>query len=175
MTAPHHRNRGDADSSGKSHSRHTMLTVIILFCFLGIMPLLIWVSLPQEQPYNVVTSSSTLVQSAAADAGLKVCSQNGFSPEVPGAQVGILYELSPDCAAGDPAAAIRILVLGFTDTETMNAAIAMAQETYQAWPTTNTAAFMSGSTVILVQGAPSNQAVQQVSSALLESGAARIL
>ena len=162
------------DSSG-SESSHKGLTIIVLLCFLGIMPVLIWVSLPETSTYTSVTTSSPMVQTAAATAGLQICSQNAISVDVPGAQSAILYQLSPDCTETSPSSAVQILVVGFSSTDAQNAAIAEAQATHQNWQTTNTAAFTSGYTVIVVQGAPGNQAVQQISASLIEQGAVRIL
>lgn len=177
MSKPISKKHGEihADQSGHHDSGHKGLTLIILLCFLGIMPVLIWVSLPETSTYTSVTMSSAMVQSAAAAAGLQICSQNAVTVVVPGAQSAVLYQLSPDCSATSPSTIIQILVVGFTSTEAENAAIAEAQVTYQNWQTTNTEAFMSGYNVIVVQGAPGNQAVQQISTSLIEQGAVRII
>jgi hypothetical protein len=156
-------------SSGKA------LTVIIILCFLGIMPVLLWVTLPESSPYTSVTSSSSMVQVAADAAGMEICSSNGIPVNVPGATSAVLYRLSPSCSSPDPATTVQVLVVGFSSTEAENAAILQAQITYQNWKTTNTVAFYSGYNVIVIQGAPGNQAVQQISTSLTEQGAVRII
>jgi hypothetical protein len=166
---------GHADPSGQHDSGHKGLTLIVLLCFLGIMPVLIWVSLPETSTYTSVTTSSAMVQSAAAAAGLQICSESAITVAVPGAQSAILYQLSPDCSATSSSTTVKILVVGFSSTEAENAAIAEAQVTYQNWQTTNTAAFMDGYNVIVVQGAPGNEAVSMISTSLIEQGAVRII
>jgi hypothetical protein len=177
MSKPVSKKHGEshADQSGQHESNHKGLTLIVLFCFLGIMPVLIWVSLPETSTYTSVTTSSVLVQTAAAAAGLQICSQNSMTVAVPGAQSAILYQLSPDCSATSPSTTVQILVVGFTSTDAQKAAIEEAQVTYQNWQTTNTAAFMDGYNVIVVQGAPGNQAVQQISTSFIDQGAVRII
>jgi hypothetical protein len=139
------------------------------------MPLLVWVTIPEESTYTSVTTSSPMVQRAAADAGLQICSSNAITVQVPGATNAVLYGLSPSCDSPDPASGVQILVVGFSSTDAQNAAIYQAQVTYQNWRTTNTAAFTSGYNVIVVQGAPGNQDVDEISASLIEQGAVRIL
>jgi hypothetical protein len=176
MSKPISKKHGEvhAETSGQVKSSHKGLTVIILLCFLGIMPILIWASLPETSTYTSVTTSSPMVQTAAAAAGLQICSQEAITVNVPGAQSAILYQLSPDCANTSPSTTVQILVVGFSSTEAQNAAIAEAQATQKSWKTTNTAAFTSGYNVIVVQGAPENQAVQEISASLIEQGAVRV-
>ena len=168
---------GDSHSpkSRSSESGHKGLVIIILLCFLGIMPILIWVSIPETSPYSTVTTANAMVQSAAAAAGLQICAQNAMNVEVPGAQSAALYQLSPDCSIQMPSTTVQILVIGFSSTDAQNAAIAEAQVTHKNWQTTNTAAFTSGYHVIVVQGAPGNQAVQDISATLIDQGAVRII
>lgn len=161
--------------SGEHSTGYKGLTVIIILCFLGIMPLLIWISLPETSTYAVVTTSSAMIQSAAAEAGLEICSQEAKSVAVQGAQSAILYQLAPDCSSSTDENRVKILVVGFNNTEDQMAAIAEAQVTYSNWQTTNTAAFMSGTSTIIVHAAPANQAVGEISSSLIGQGAARIL
>src|SRR5690606_33200393 len=82
--------------SGEHSTGYKGLTLIIILCFLGIMPLLILISLPETSTYAVVTTSSAMIQSAAAEAGLEICSQEAKSVAVQGAQSAILYQLAPD-------------------------------------------------------------------------------
>jgi hypothetical protein len=159
----------------KPRSSNKALSVIILLGFLGILPILIWVTIPEESAYTSVTTSSPMVQRAAADAGLQICSSNAITPEVPGATNAVLYGLSPSCESPDPASTVQILVVGFSSTEAQNAAIYQAQVTHQNWRTTNTAAFTSGYTVFVVQGAPGNQDVEEIGASLIEQGAVRII
>lgn len=159
----------------KSGSSHKGLSIIIILCFLGIMPVLIWVSLPETSPYTAVSTASPLVQTAAAAAGLQICSSDNYPVNIPGGQSAVLYKLSPDCNAPTSSTTVQILVVGFTSTDAMNAAIYQAQVTYQNWQTTNTAAFMAGNAIIVVQGGPGNQDVEEISTSLIDQGAARII
>jgi hypothetical protein len=177
MSKPISKKHGEmpADNPGQSGSGHKGLAILILLCFLGIMPVLIWASLPETSTYTSVTTSSPMVQTAATAAGLQICSQNAITVDVPGAQNAVLYQLSPDCSHTSPSTTVQILVVGFSSTDAQNAAIEEAQVTNQNWQTTNTEAFTSGYNVIVVQGAPGNQAVQQVGDSLIEQGAVRII
>ena len=159
----------------KPESSHKGLSIIIILCFLGIMPVLIWVSLPQTSTYTSVTTASPMVQTAAAAAGLQICSSDNYPVTIPGGQSAVLYKLSPECNAPASATTVQILVVGFTSTDAMNAAMYQAQVTYQNWRTSNTAAFMSGYNVIVVQGAPGNQDVEEIGASLIEQGAVRII
>jgi hypothetical protein len=156
-------------------SNSKAFTVIIILCFLGIMPILVWVSIPETSTYTSVTYAEPLVQTAAADAGLQICSSENYPVNVPGGQSAVLYQLSPDCNAPDPATTAQMLVIGFTSTDAQNAAIATAQDTHRNWQTTNTEAFTSGYNVLVIHGAPGDQAVQQIGASLLEQGAVRII
>jgi hypothetical protein len=158
-----------------SESGHKGLAIIVLLCFFGIMPILVWVSIPETSPYTTVTTSNAMVQSTAAAAGLQVCAQNAVNVEVPGAQSAVLYQLSPDCSIQIPSTTVQTLVIGFSSTDAQNAAIAEAQVTHKNWQATNTAAFTSGYNIIVVQGAPGNQAVQDISTILIEQGAVRVI
>jgi hypothetical protein len=159
----------------KSESSHKGLSIIIILCFLGIMPVLIWVSLPGTSTYTSVTTASPMVQTAAASAGLQICSSDNYPVTIPGGQSAVLYKLSPECNSPTSSTTVQILVVGFTSTDAMNAAMYQAQVTYQNWRTSNTAAFMSGYTVIVVQGAPGNQDVEEIAASLIEQGAVRII
>lgn len=159
----------------KPASNSKALTIIILLCFLGIMPILIWMSIPDTGTYTSVTAASPLVETAAAAAGLQICSSENYPVNVPGGQSAVLYQLSPNCMVQSAGTTVQLLVVGFTSTEAQLAAIATAQDTHRNWQTTNTEAYTSGSNVIVVQGAPDNQAVQQIGASLLEQGAVRII
>jgi hypothetical protein len=177
MSKPISKKHGEMpeDNSGQNGSSHRGLTILVLLCFLGIMPVLVWVSLPETSTYTSVTTSSPMVQTAAAAAGLQICSQNAITVDVPGAQNAVLYQLSPDCTHTSPSTTVQILVVGFSSTDAQNSAIAEAQVTHQNWQTTNTEAFTSGYNVIVVQGTSGNQAVQQIGDSLVEQGAVRII
>lgn len=139
------------------------------------MPVLLWVTLPESSPYTSVTTSSSMVQVAADAAGMEICSSNGIPVNVPGATSAVLYQLSPTCSSLKSATTVQIATIGFSSTEAMNTAILEAQVTYNNWQATNTAAFYSGYNAIVIQGAPGNQAVQQISTSLIEQGAVRII
>ena len=156
-------------------SINKVAAVLIILCFLGIMPLLVWTSLPESSPYISVTTSSDMVQTAVNSAGMQICSTNPVAVKIPGVSSSMLYVLYPSCDSPDPDAFVEILVLGFSSADAEMAAIAEAQMTYQNWQTVNVAAFMSGYNLIVVRGAPHNEAVSKISASLIEQGAVRIL
>lgn len=159
----------------KHESSSKGITVLIILCFLGILPVLVWVSLPEAAPYESVTSGSQMVQVAAHGAGLEICTQTPLTVKVPGATSGVLYSLSPSCDAVNPATTVRILVVGFSSTEATNAAIYQAQVAVKNGIPVNTAGFYSGYNVILVQGSATSTAdVEEISASLIEQGAVRI-
>ncbi|MDD1709953.1 MAG: hypothetical protein LUQ37_03475 [Methanoregulaceae archaeon] len=161
--------------SKKSESSNKSVTIIIILCFLGIMPILIWASIPDSSSHTAASTASPMVESAAVAAGLQICSSENYPVNVPGGESAILYQLSPDCSVPTDATTVKVLVIGFTSTEAMNAAIATAQNTYQNWKTLNTAVFTSGSSVLIVQGAPGNEDVQQIGASLIEQGAVQVI
>lgn len=170
------KNKSESDhASKKSESSNKAFTIIIILCFLGVMPVLIWISLPDSSSHTSVSSTSPMVESAAAAAGLLICSQENYPADVPGGQSAILYQLSPDCSSPSSSNSVKVLVVGFTGTEAMNAAIATAQNTYQNWRTLNTEVFTSGYSVLVVQGAPGNEDVQQIGASFTEDGASQVI
>ncbi len=165
-----------SSEQAKPASNSKAVTVIIILCFLGVMPILLWVSISDEtSTYTSVTYAEPLVETAAADAGLQICSSNNYPVNVPGGQSAVLYQLAPNCMVQTAETTVQVLVIGFTSTEAQLAAIATAQDTHRNWQTTNTEAFTSGYNVFVVQGAPGNQAVQQIGASLLEQGAVRVI
>jgi hypothetical protein len=157
------------ESSGKA------LTVIIILCFLGILPVLVWVSLPEASPYTSVTSSSAMIQTAAVAAGLQICSQTAVTVKVPGATSAVLYQMSPSCSSPAPQTTVQSMVVGFSSTDAQNAAISMALQTYTSSQGMNLEVFTSGYNVILVQGSPTNPAVRQFGDSLRAQGATQIV
>jgi hypothetical protein len=149
------------------------VTVSIILCFLGILPVLVWVSLPESSSYESVTSGSVLVQVAADAAGLEICSQQVVSVRAAGATSAVLYNLSPICS--QPSAVVQVLVVGFSSTDAMNAAISQALQTYNSAQVSNLQVYIDGYNVILVKGSPGSTAAEQVGSSLAAQGATRIL
>jgi hypothetical protein len=158
-----HQEKPKQGSSGKA------LTVIIILCFLGILPVLVWVSLPESSPYESVTSGSVLVQVAADAAGLEICSQQGVPVNAPGATSAVLYTLSPTCTPSSTV--VQVLVVGFSSTDALNAALYQALQTYSSSQASNLQVFIDGYNVILVQGSPGNTAAVQVGNSLAAQGA----
>ncbi|HPH34332.1 MAG TPA: hypothetical protein PLU94_02460 [Methanoregulaceae archaeon] len=57
----------------------------------------------------------------------------------------------------------------------MKSALAVAQNTYQNWKTLNTEVFTSGYSVLVVQGAPGNEDVQQIGASFIEDRAVQVI
>lgn len=160
---------------GESESSSKAIAVIIILCFMGVLPILIWATLPEESPYTSVTTTSPVVQTAAADAGLQTCSSDPIAVQVPEATSAVLYTLSPSCSSLDPATTIQVLVVGFSSSEALLAAISDAQYIHRKWQVENTEAYIHGYTIMIVQGAPGNTAVQQVGASFIDENAVRIV
>jgi hypothetical protein len=168
--------KSDSSKGQEKHESSSKgIAVLIILCFLGILPVLVWVSLPESAPYESVTTGSQMVQVAAHEAGLEICTQSPLTVPVPGATSGVLYSLSPSCSSVSPAATVRILIVGFSSTEATNSAIYRAQVAVENGVPVNTAGFYSGYNVILVQGSATNTAdVEEISASLIGQGAVRI-
>jgi hypothetical protein len=164
---PHQQQKQQGSSS-------KVLAIIIILCFLGIMPVLLWLTIPEASPYASVTTSSPLVQVAANAAGLQICSNKGVTVVVPGATSGVLYQLSPSCRSSTAAGTVQILVIGFSSTQALNSAVTTGQQTYTSTPGITVEAFTSGYNVIIVQGAATNPAVGQLGNSLVDQGATQI-
>jgi hypothetical protein len=155
----------------KKGSTSKAAAIIIILCFLGIMPVLLWLTIPEESTYTSVTTSSPMVQVAAASAGLQVCSSQGLSVKIPGATSAVLYTLAPGCNPPTPTAIVQVLVVGFSSTQAQSSAIYNAQMTYRSTPGVTLQVYTSGLNVFLVQGSSTNPAVQQVGDSLIAQGA----
>jgi len=164
----------ESHQAKKPESPSKVAAILVILCFLGIMPMLVWVTLPESSPYTSVTTSNVMVEVAADAAGLQICSSNGLTLNVTGATSSVLYQLSPNCGSLNPATTVQILVVGFSSTDAQNAAISSAMATYQAKKGTDLQAFTSGYNVILVQGSSTNPAVQTVANSLIKQGAKQI-
>ncbi|HOP67892.1 MAG TPA: hypothetical protein PLM96_04410 [Methanoregulaceae archaeon] len=161
------------------HSKpvHTskVAAVLIILCFLGIMPILVWTTLPESSPYVSVRTGSDMVQTAAASAGMEVCSSDPVSVKISGVTSAMLYLLSSRCSSPDQNDRVEVLALGFSDTDAMRAAISEAQMVTRSWQTLNTAAFMSGETLFVIKGSSRSEAVSEIGTSLIGQGAVRIL
>jgi hypothetical protein len=138
------------------------------------MPVLVWLTIPPSSTYVSVTSASTLIQTAAYAAGLQICTANAVTIKMPGAENGILYNLSKDCATANSGNTVQMLSVGFSSSEAQANAIQTAQSTFKNWQVTNTEAFTDGYNVIVVKGPPGDPAVQQIGNSLLAQGAQQI-
>ncbi len=159
----------------KQGSTSKVAAVIIILGFLGVMPILVWATLPESSPYTSVTTSSAMVQTAAYEAGLEICSSNAITVNVPGATSAVLSDLSQNCGSSIAESAVQVLVVGFSSTDAMDAAISSAMQTYSDKGGTNLQAFTSGYNVILLKGSPTNHAVQQMADSFTDQGATQIL
>jgi hypothetical protein len=159
----------------KPESSNKAAAIIIILCFLGIMPILIWASIPDSGSQTAASTASPMVESAAAAAGLQICSSENYPVNVPGGQSAILYQLSPQCNTLTTATTVKVLVVGFTSADAMNSALAVAQNTYQNWKTLNTEVFTSGNSVLVVQGANGNEDVQEIGASFIEDGAVQVI
>jgi hypothetical protein len=70
---------------------------------------------------------------------------------------------------------VKVLVVGFTSAEAMSSALAVAENTYLNWKTLNTEVFTSGYSVLVVQGSPGNEDVQQIGASFMEQGAVQVI
>ncbi len=161
--------------SKKSESSSKGIALVIIFCFLGLMPILIWTTLPDSSSQTAASIVSPMVESAVAAAGLQICSSENYPVNVPGGESAILYQISPNCAVSTTATTVKVLVVGFSNGEAMYSALAIAQNTYQNWKTLNTEVFTSGNSILVVQGAPGNDDVQQIGASFVQDGAVQVI
>lgn len=116
-----------------------------------------------------------MVDIAAYNAGLETCSSNPITVNVAGATSAVLYTLSPSCASRNPASDTQVLVVGFSNTNAQMTALADAQATHSNWKVQNTEAYITGSTVLVVQGSPGNTEVQEIGASFIDQGAMRVV
>jgi hypothetical protein len=164
----HKSTQAEQSSSGRAGG---IGLIIIIFCFLGIMPLLIWWSIPPTSTYSTVTDASSYVATAAADTGLQICTQNNVILDYPGVQNAAKYNLSPDCKTANSANTVQMYVIGFSSSQAQANAIYTAQDTNKNWQLTNTEAFTAATNVIVVTGPPGDPAVQEIGDSLEAQGA----
>jgi hypothetical protein len=169
--AGEHKSTHAEQPSSSSGSAGGIGLLIIVFCFLGIMPLLVWWSIPPTSTYSTVTDASSYVAEAAADAGLQICTQNNVILNYPGVQNAAKYNLSPDCKTANAANTVQMIVVGFSSSDAQLNAIYTAQETFKNWEVTNTEAFTAETNVIVVTGPPGNTEVQEIGTSLVAQGA----
>jgi hypothetical protein len=148
--------------------------IIIVFCFLGIMPLLVWWSIPPTSTYATVQDASSYVATASADTGLQICTQNTIILDYTGAQNAAAYNLSPDCKTANNANTIRMFVIGFSSPQAQANAIYTAQDTFKNWQMTNTEVFTAETNVMIVTGPPTDPGVQKIGDSLIAQGAQQI-
>ena len=82
--------------SKKSESSNKGVAIIIIFCFLGLMPILYPGQSPVSSSHTAASMVSPMVESAVAAAGLQICSSENYPVDVPGGESAILYQLLPD-------------------------------------------------------------------------------
>jgi len=167
----HKSTQAEQSSSGRAGG---IGLIIIIFCFLGIMPLLVWWSIPPTSTYSTVTDASSYVATAAADTGLQICTQNNVILDYPGVQNAAKYNLSPDCETANAANTVQMYVIGFSSSEAQANAIYTVQDTNKNWQLTNTEAYTEATNVIVVTGPPGDPAVQEIGDSLEAQGAQQI-
>jgi hypothetical protein len=167
----HKSTQAEQSSSGRAGG---IGLIIIIFCFLGIIPLLVWWSIPPTSTYSTVTDASSYVATAAADTGLQICTQNNVILDYPGVQNAAKYNLSPDCETANAANTVQMYVIGFSSSEAQANAIYTVQDTNKNWQLTNTEAYTEATNVIVVTGPPGDPAVQEIGDSLEAQGAQQI-
>jgi hypothetical protein len=148
--------------------------MIVVFCFLGIMPVLVWSTLPPTSSYVTEENATSLVATAAATSGLQICSSNGILLNIQGAENAQVFALSPDCKTANSGNTISVYAIGFSSSAAQANAIAKAQDTFKNWQVTNTEAFTSETSVIIVTGPPGNPGVSAIGKSLQAQGAQSI-
>jgi len=172
MSKKHHGEKnGGEKHAEKSPSVNKVVVVIIIFCFIGIMPILTLWSIPPYNPPAATSPPPASVVNAAAAAGMKVCSTGPVTYKAPGLETASLYQLSTDCGKVTQGNSVAVLVADFSSVNAMNSAIQVAMAQLANYEAVNFMAFTDGTQVIIVKGSPGNTYVQKIGASLQEQGA----
>jgi hypothetical protein len=174
MTRQSTKKSEDKDKPASSSGAGRIVIVIIILCFVGIMPVLIWLSIPPTSTYSTVNDASQYVATAAADTDLQICTQNAVVLNYPGVQNAAKYNLSPDCNTATAANTVVMGVIGFSSTEAQANALNIAMNSYKNWRETNTEVYTDATSVIIVTGPPGNTNVQAIGNSLAAQGAEQV-
>jgi hypothetical protein len=171
MTKKHTEKKNEpASASGAGR----IVIVIIILCFVGIMPVLVWLSIPPTSTYSTVNDASQYVATAAADTNLQICTQNVIVLDYPGVQNAAKYNLSPDCKTATSANTVVMGVIGFSSTDAQANALNPAMNSYKNWRETNTEVYTDATNVIIVTGPPGDTYVQAIGNSLSAQGANQV-
>jgi hypothetical protein len=167
----HHTSEQHAE---KSPSVNKAVAIIIIFCFIGIIPILTLWSIPPANPPVATSPAPASVMSAASAAGLKICSTGPVTYKAPGLQTASIYQLSSDCGKVTKNNSVFVLVADFSSVNAMNSALRVAMGQLSSYRAVNFMAFTDGTEVIIVAGSPGNTYVQKVGASLQEQGAVEV-
>ena len=155
----------------KSPSVNKVVAIIIIFCFIGIMPILTLWSIPPVNPITPTAPPPASVVNAAGAAGMKVCTTGPVTYKNAGIETASLYQLSTDCGKVTQSNSVAVLVVEFSSVTAMNGAISIALSQLSSYEAVNFIAYTDGTQVIIVKGSPGNTYVQKVGASLEEQGA----
>ncbi len=172
MSKKHHseKNAGEVHAE-KSPSVNKVVAIIIIFCFIGIIPLLTLWSMPPVHPITPTAPPPASVVNAAAAAGMKVCSTGPVTYKSLGIETASLYQLSTDCGKVTQSNSVVVLLVEFSSVSAMNSAVNIALGQLSNYEAVNFIAYTDGTQVIIVKGSPGNTYVQTVGASLQEQGA----
>jgi hypothetical protein len=158
----------------KSPSVNKVVAIIIIFCFIGIMPIVTLWSVPPANPPVATSPPPASVVTAASAAGLSICTTSPVAYRAPGLETASIYQLSTSCGKVTKNNSVFVLVADFSSTNAMNSAIQIAMSQLSNYEAVNFIAFTDGTEVIIVEGVPGNTNVQEMGASLQEQGAVKI-
>ncbi len=167
----------EKEHGAKNKASHTppVLTAFIIFCFIGIMPIIVVWSFPPVQTAVLPDSAPGYIVNATGTAGLSICSALLATAEVPGSSEAVLYTLSKDCSQTSGETPVYLLSAEYSDSTGLNAAISMAEAESRRWHAMDVQVFSYQNSLIAVKGSPGDPSAVTTGQALVAEGAQQVV
>lgn len=167
----------EKEHGAKSKASQTppVLTAFIIFCFIGIMPIIAVWSFPPVQPAVLPDSAPGYIVNATGVGGLSICSGVLVTPDVRGSSHAVLYRLSKDCSQVSDENPVYLLEAEYSDSTGLNGAVSLAEAESRRWHAMNVQVFSYGNTLIAVKGSAGDPSAVTTGQALVAEGALQIV
>lgn len=167
----------EKEHGAKSKASHTspVLTAFIIFCFIGIMPIIVVWSFPAAQPAVLPDSAPGYIVNATGAAGLSICSAALITPDVRGADQAVLYTLSTDCSQVSDENPVYLLEAEYPDSTSLSGIVSLAEAESRRWHAMDVSVFSYQNTLIAVKGSPDDPSALTTGRALVAEGAQQIV
>ena len=154
---------------------HPVLPVFIIFCFIGIMPIIVVWSFSPVQPAVLPDSAPGYIVNATGSAGLSICSGVVITPDVRGSSYAVLYTLSSDCSQVSVGNPVYLLEAEYSDSTGINGAVSLAEAESRRWQAMDVQVFSYGNNLIAVKGSGGDPSQETIGQALVAEGARQIV